>query len=66
MNSVIVAFFMLLLKITCFNVRPSYDLIISSIINFDQFSKPKNGLERKSLANRFVWVLLDVVGPNPH
>lgn len=53
------------LKITHCNVYPSYDLIISSIINYDQFSKPENGLKRKSLANRFLWMLPDVVGPDP-
>lgn len=46
------------LKITNSNVHSPYDLIISSIINFDHFSKPENGLKRKSLANRFIWILL--------
>lgn len=54
---------MLPLKIT----RPKFpspcDLIISSIINFDHFSKPENGLKRKPFANRLIWILLDVVGP---
>lgn len=56
---------MLPLKLTHFNVHPSYDLIILSIINFDQFSKPENDLNRKSLANRFIWILHGMVGPNP-
>lgn len=57
--------FMFPLKITHSNVYPRYDLIISSIINYDQFSRPENGLRRKSLASRCLWMLPDVVGPDP-
>lgn len=57
--------FMFPLKITHSNVYPSYDLIISSIINYDQFSRPESGLQRKSLAKRCIWMLPDVVGPDP-
>lgn len=57
--------FMFPLKITHSNVYPRYDLIISSIITYDQFSRPENGLRRKSLANRCLWMLPDVVGPHP-
>lgn len=57
--------FTLPLKIAHSQVFLRHDLIVSSIINYDQFSRAENGLQRKPLAGGLLWTLPDAAETHP-